>query len=411
MCFAGSDSVMKEHAMRYTAWLVAALALASATIDAQRQTPPSARVDRSSGSYATVSPSVVASSSTWRDATGVVSVDILILWRGSPGWMYRRTGSGSSSGGGPNRDGTVDFSIYQGGLHLTAKFDPVAHTADVLGERVDLKNANVVFVDRVDSPDGPVVIKTTTAPSARGQSPDVSPVLRNTPELLDYLRCEQQIPGGLSHPSMGPVCADAVLKGAVKAATVMNEVPTGPIANRAAGVAPPPLHEVPPPGATSSGSGVMSASVAAGWFLHAEGAGAVSLDLLVLWRGSPGWPMQATSRGGSGGGMGSRRGMNVRYGEISLYAAYDIGPRRYTIENDTKALGEDNVVLVDDVDSATGPRVLKTLRVDPAVPPDGRVDQLVARSPELVAYLRCDAKLADARKQMAAEILCARYGK
>jgi hypothetical protein len=49
--------------------------------------------------------------------------------------------------------------------------------------------------------------------------------------------------------------------------------------------------------------------------------------------------------------------------------------------------------------------------VDPAVPDGRRIDQLIARSPELVAYLRCDVKLADARKQMAADILCARYGK
>ena len=106
---------------------------------------------------------------------------------------------------------------------------------------------------------------------------------------------------------------------------------------------------------------------------------------------------------------GARRGMTARYGTISLYAAYDVGPRRYTIENATKPLGEDNVVLVEDADSASGPRVLKTLRVDPAVPDGKRVDQIIARSPELVAYLRCDLKLTDARKQTGVGVLCARY--
>ena len=108
---------------------------------------------------------------------------------------------------------------------------------------------------------------------------------------------------------------------------------------------------------------------------------------------------------------GARRGMTARYGTISLYAAYDVGPRRYTIANATKPLGEDNVVLVEDADSASGPRVLKTLRVDPAVPDGRRMDQFIARSPELVAYLRCDVKLDDVRKQMMIDVLCARYGK
>ena len=108
---------------------------------------------------------------------------------------------------------------------------------------------------------------------------------------------------------------------------------------------------------------------------------------------------------------GARRGMTARYGPTSLYAAYDVGPRRYTIENATRALGEDNVVLVEDADAPAGPRVLKTLRVDPAVPDGRRMDQFIARSPELVAYLRCDVKLDDVRKQMMIDVLCARYGK
>jgi len=282
---------------------------------------------------------------------------------------------------------------------------------DVLGERVDLKNANVVLVDRVDSPDGPVVVKTTTAPPTKSSSPEVETVVRNTPELLAYLRCEQQIPGGLNHPSMRSVCAEAVLSGAVKAATVMNEVPTGPVTNRAAGVAPPPRSDPPPPGTMSTGNGVLSAAVAGGWFTHVEAGGAVSLDLLVLWRGSAGWPLQGRSGGGGGGGMGSRRGMTVRYGDRSLYAAFEEGPRRYQIENDVKPLGNDNVVLVDDVDSPTGPHVLKTLRVDPALPDGRRIDQLIARSPELVAYLRCDLKAPDPRQQMGIDMLCARYVK
>jgi hypothetical protein len=73
--------------------------------------------------------------------------------------------------------------------------------------------------------------------------------------------------------------------------------------------------------------------VAGGWFVRAEPGGALSLDLLVLWRGSPGWPLQRSLGGSGGGSSGSRRGMTVRYGDRSFYAAFDTEPRRYQIED------------------------------------------------------------------------------
>lgn len=411
-------SLFRSFTVNRRGVLLLAIGLVPVALGAWR-TPPPGRgfpnlpLAQGGGGYRTVSPSVASSSAVHRDSNGLVVIDLLILWRGSPGWMYRRTESGSASnGGGPDRDGNVTFSEYQGGLHLTASFNSRSRELRVLGERVDLKGANVVLVDRVDGADGPVVGKTLTVPATGSQELGVAAALRQTPELLDYLRCEQQIHGGLNQPSMAAVCAEAVLKGTVKAATVMNEIPVGPVTNRAAGVAPSPRNEPLPPGAVSSGSGVMSAAVAGVWFTHAEAGGAMSLDLLVLWRGTPGWPLQG-GQGSSGGGgsASSRRGMNLRFGGRQFYAAYDIGPRRYVLEDVVKPLGDDNVVLVDDVDSPTGPRVVKTLRVDPAVPDGRRIDQLIAGSPELVTYLRCDLKAPDPRLQIGIDMLCARYVK
>jgi hypothetical protein len=165
----------------------------------------------------------------------------------------------------------------------------------------------------------------------------------------------------------------------------------------------------PPRGGMGSTSSVASAAVVAGWFTSGGDTNA-TLDLLVLWRGTPGWPLKSTSSGGSGGGGGgSRRGMTVNQGGLSLYAAFDGNSRTAQIEEQTVRLGDNNVVLVDDVDGPRGPRVLKVLRVDPSLPDPRRIDAVIAKSQELRTYMRCDAQLPDARQQALIDVLCSRY--
>jgi hypothetical protein len=153
---------------------------------------------------------------------------------------------------------------------------------------------------------------------------------------------------------------------------------------------------------------ILSPAVVGGMFTHREASGSESLDLLVLWRGSPGWHLRGTDHGGSagGGGMSGRRGMTIRYGTLSLYAAFEPATRHCQIEDKDVPLGDDNVVLVDDVDGASGLRVVKTMRIDPALPEPGRMELAIRRSPELVAFLRCDVKLPDARQQALMDVIC-----
>jgi hypothetical protein len=56
-------------------------------------------------------------------------------------------------------------------------------------------------------------------------------------------------------------------------------------------------------------------------------------------------------------------------------------------------LDQKNAVLVDNVDSPSGPEVVKKLSVDPAFPDGYRIGPLLGRSPEVVAFLRCDVRL------------------
>ena len=270
----------------------------------------------------------------------------------------------------------------------------------------------MVLVDRVDAADGPVIAGTATIPPSTEPSATIYTLLRNTPQLVDYLRCEAQISESLSHPTMITLCTEARLHGALKAPATINEIPVGPVTNRAAATAPPPRPERPAGPSQGSGSGVLSPAVVGGWFTSRDAAGAQSVDLLVLWRGTPGWFTKGNSSGGTSGGgglAGARRGMTVRQGGLSLYAALEQGPRTFQIDDTTKPLGDDNVVLVDDVDSPTGPRVVKTLRIDPKLAETERPQMLISRSPELIAFLRCDVRLPDARQQATMDILCARY--
>jgi len=392
----------------------ACLALSETAHQAARPQVPQGRVEQSDGT-SIVSPSVVASSSTRRDASGALTVDLLILWRGSPGWSFRRTAAAESmANSSAARDGAVNFSVEQGGLHLTARYDPAGKTVTILGERVDLAGANVVFVDRVDSPDGPVIAGTTTVRPrnvARGL-PVVPAVLRDTPELLAYLRCEAQLPEPMNQMAMNSVCTEAILRELVKADRTVTPVPAGPVTNRAAATGTPAGSRTLPEPAASSGSAVVSPVVVASWFTSRSATGGARMDLLVLWRGSLGWALREQTAGGSsGGGSGTRRGATVRYGGRSFYAAFDTGSgsRTAQIEDTTIPLGDHNVVLVDDVDSAGGPRVVKTLHVDPDLPDPRRIDAVIARSPELASYLRCDRKLDDPRQQRTMETLCARF--
>jgi hypothetical protein len=160
---------------------------------------------------------------------------------------------------------------------------------------------------------------------------------------------------------------------------------------------------------TSSSSRPLSATVI-GTYVTRNG----ELTLIVLWRGSPGWFSRGGSGSGGGGGGSSSAGREVG----SLW--FTQGGKSFSIDFDYTAgiarlleqeirLPETNVVLVDDVDSASGARIVGRHWVDPKLPERPALDPgasaadqslamiasdpiLVAirRDPALGAYLQCD---------------------
>jgi hypothetical protein len=168
-----------------------------------------------------------------------------------------------------------------------------------------------------------------------------------------------------------------------------------------------------------------------------DAAGNGTLELLILWRGSPGW-FRKGGGGASGGGQGGTmsggaspmiRSEWVSEGGVNLTVRFDPGARKAWIQDKEIALGRANVILVDGVDSSAGPQVVRMLEIDPQYqttvealpqgPPTGRgprmrphvvpVQTFIRRSPELVEFLQCDARLPDASafEQQVFDMWCA----
>ncbi len=141
------------------------------------------------------------------------------------------------------------------------------------------------------------------------------------------------------------------------------------------------------------------------WFGRHAGDAAV-LELLVVWRGSPGWFLAGQSGGSGGGGMGGDVNATLRYGAVHLSVSYSPAKDVVTIQDTESRLGGNNVVLVDHVDTPDGPKVVATHRVDPAVPDSKQVEVAMRRSHEVIAFLRCGTAMPDARMQPMIDKIC-----
>lgn len=182
------------------------------------------------------------------------------------------------------------------------------------------------------------------------------------------------------------------------------------------------LSQVPPGNGGTSSSLPVSPSVMATVMTRVAQDGKGELELLVLWRGRPGWMRSGggDSSGASGSGGGGSMGSNampatrsawLTQGGVRLEVRFEPQSRKLWIQDREVALNDGNAVLVDDVDSTNGSRVIRTVRIDPAfevpnvvVPPTAGyargmrarsmmpppVQEFIRRSPELVEFLRCD---------------------
>ena len=152
---------------------------------------------------------------------------------------------------------------------------------------------------------------------------------------------------------------------------------------------------------------VISPAVVATWVTEGSAGESDRLQLLVLWRGTPGWFLRPGGSSVYGGQSAGRYQQTITQGGFKFTLEYDSSKRVAVVNGKTIDLQDDNVVLVDDVDAAAGPRVTDTMRVDYRMPRSaGQIGLVLRASPEIMSFLRCDAKAPDGRGQAFLERLC-----
>ena len=135
-------------------------------------------------------------------------LELLILWRGTPGWWAN--GGKSSSGGRSGGRGTWSHRFSDGGYAFEISGDTDARTADILGKTYDLTKGNAILIDGVDSPGGPRVVGTLALDPRLPNGGDPKQILRllgRVKELREYLRCETPLPNPAPQARLAPLCA------------------------------------------------------------------------------------------------------------------------------------------------------------------------------------------------------------
>jgi hypothetical protein len=146
-------------------------------------------------------------------------------------------------------------------------------------------------------------------------------------------------------------------------------------------------------------SNIVSSTVVATFCGHFQGNNEI-LDLLILWRGKPGWFQRHHPGGGGGGGRVFGAGTNGQvsqhqtYGDVTIAFDANFDTNVATIGRSTVQLDHINTVIIDDVDGDW--HTTATRWIEPRLPLVGDWNVALAqRSSELLRYLRCDVPMPD----------------
>lgn len=95
---------------------------------------------------------------------------------------------------------------------MAMEFDYDAATVKILNRRISLRDTNIVLVDFVDNPSGPQIVGYRwVAPQSIEPAPSGDPIaaiVKRTPVLFDYLRCDLSLPDPLAQAMMPIICSE-----------------------------------------------------------------------------------------------------------------------------------------------------------------------------------------------------------
>ena len=160
------------------------------------------------------SPTVVASWASHDNYADGSHTTLLVLWRGTPGWFASKSGRGGSGGGsgaGGGGGGSYGYQyVYEGGLTFMMEFDYDKSIVKMLNQQISLKETNVVLVDFIDSANGPAIVGyrwiDPAPPDAPAAVDPIASVVKRTPDLFDYLRCDLTLPDPVMKAFMPIIC-------------------------------------------------------------------------------------------------------------------------------------------------------------------------------------------------------------
>jgi hypothetical protein len=148
------------------------------------------------------------------------------------------------------------------------------------------------------------------------------------------------------------------------------------------------------------------------WLVRGESPESRQLEVIVIWRGAPGWFARGTGQRSSSSSSARGHVTTLTFGDVTLEFELEYATRTAVIQGAKVEIGDANLILVDGVDEPGGGRVAEMRRIDtaPLEWNSGRpvLTTVLRRHADLVAFLRCDAPMPGGRAQASVDILCAR---
>jgi hypothetical protein len=167
---------------------------------------------------------------------------------------------------------------------------------------------------------------------------------------------------------------------------------------------------VPPPtsSAVSTEHRPLSATVWATIAVNDLGA-----ELVVLWRGTPGWYMKQGPRAEHASGNSESLSVSLEYAGTRVSMSYDRRRREATVGTKAQILPpEVNTIFVDKVDDPSGPTIVgfTTLRLSRMMT-NVRVAAALSQSSAAVTFLQCEGQWNEARNFAGiAKVICGELG-